>query len=83
MEVIGYPSEKYGKLEGNIAEISSDSTIDAEGNVWFMVKVIIEDATLHGKTEHVRVVNGMIVSVSIIYSESTWLDWILRGFGFQ
>ena len=83
MDVIGYPSEAYGKLEGRITEISSDSTIDTNGNVWFTVKVKIEDTTLSGKAGAVQAVNGMMVSASIVYEESTWLDWILRGLGFQ
>ncbi len=83
MEVAGHPSQTYGKLNGRISEISSDSTVDSNGNVWFVVTVKIDDATLDGKAGSVQVVNGMIVSASIIYNESTWLDWIVKGLGFK
>ena len=81
MEIAGYPSEAYGKLNGVIAEISSDSNVDSNGNVWFTAKVVIDNSVTSGKAGSAHVVNGMIVSASIIYEESTWLDWILKGFG--
>ncbi|MCL2296331.1 MAG: HlyD family secretion protein [Methanomassiliicoccaceae archaeon] len=82
MEVAGYPSATYGKLNGKVTIISSDSTVDSNGNVWFTVTVEAE-ATLNGKAGSVQVVNGMMVSASIIYSESTWLEWFLKGLGFK
>jgi len=83
MEVVGYPSSTYGKAEGRITEIASDSTVDANGNVWFIVKVEIADATLSSKAGQVQIVNGMMVMASMVYEESTWLDWILKGLGFR
>jgi len=81
LEVVGYPSTKFGKLDGKITEISSDSTVDASGNIWFTAIVNIEETMLRGKDGSVQVVNGMMITASIIYEESTWLEWLLKGFG--
>jgi len=83
MDVVGYPSSTYGKLEGKVTSVSSDSTVDSNGNVWFIIKVTIDEAVLKEKSGPVKVDNGMMVSASIIYGESTWLDWLLKGIGFR
>jgi len=82
MEVVGYPSATYGKLEGRITEISSDSSLDSNGNVWFVIVVAIDKTFLNEKTELVQVTNGMMVAASIVYEESSWLNWFLKGLGF-
>ncbi|AIZ57032.1 hypothetical protein Mpt1_c11700 [Candidatus Methanoplasma termitum] len=81
IEVAGYPSEAYGKLNGRITEISSDSNVDSNGNVWFTAYVIVDDTIMIGRAGAVKVVNGMMVSATIIYENSTWLEWILKGLG--
>ena len=83
MDVVGYPSATYGKLKGVITNISSDSNIDSNGNIWFTVEVMIEKTILNEKKESIKVTNGMMVAASIVYEESTWLDWILRGLGIR
>jgi len=83
MDVVGYPSATYGKLEGIITEIGSDSSVDSNGNIWFTVEVTIKKTTLNEKTGSIKVTNGMMVAASIVYEESTWLDWALGRLGFR
>jgi len=83
MDVVGYPSSTYGKLEGQISWVSSDSSVDPNGNAWFTVEVTIDEAVLKTKAGSIHITNGMMVMASIVYEESTWLDWILRGIGFK
>ncbi|MDR1404898.1 MAG: HlyD family secretion protein [Candidatus Methanoplasma sp.] len=83
MDVVGYPSATYGKLEGRVTGIGSDSSIDSNGNVWFTAEVMIDETVLNKKAVSIQVMNGMMVNASIIYEESTWLDWLLRGLGFR
>ena len=73
-----YDFSIHGGLDGNVVHISPDTILDEEGNSFYMVQIETDQAFLGAKEDPLPIIAGMTVSVDILTSEKTILDYILK-----
>ncbi|MBY7788824.1 HlyD family type I secretion periplasmic adaptor subunit, partial [Vibrio fluvialis] len=72
-----YDFTKYGGLEGTLEHISADTSQDADGNSFYLVRVRTQ-ATSLGHDASLPIIPGMTASVDIITGKRTVLDYLLK-----
>ncbi|MGF1910098.1 HlyD family type I secretion periplasmic adaptor subunit [Vibrio kasasachensis] len=72
-----YDFTKYGGLEGTLEHISADTTVDEEGNSFYLVRVRTSETSLN-KDESLPIIPGMTASVDIITGKRTVMDYLLK-----
>ncbi|MBY8221906.1 HlyD family type I secretion periplasmic adaptor subunit [Vibrio fluvialis] len=72
-----YDFTKYGGLEGTLEHISADTSQDADGNSFYLVRVRTQETSL-GHDASLPIIPGMTASVDIITGKRTVLDYLLK-----
>lgn len=81
----GLNQSEYGTLDGKVASIDEDSTVDNKnGNVFFKIKIKPEKTYLRDKKgERVNLTSGMIVETRVKYEKITYASYFLEQIGIQ
>jgi len=75
IEITSYDFSKYGLLEGKLIGIAPDSTIDNQGNTYYLVKIQANDYRFD---ENSPIMMGMIANVNILTSKRSIMHYILK-----
>lgn len=76
---LALPHKEYGELKGTVRKISSDATIDQQGNSFYMVEATIENKPLYdhkGREANLKV--GMVAEASIVTKSKKILFYLLE-----
>ncbi len=68
----------FGGLEAELEQISADSTTDAQGNSFYLVRVRTKKNYLEGKSGKMPIIPGMVTSVDIVTGKKTILSYLLK-----
>lgn len=68
---------RFGKLEGNVTEVSPDTLIDDDGRPFYRVRIELPQDFFEKGAERYALFPGMQVSASIMTGERTVMDYIL------
>lgn len=80
--VDGLLQSEYGCVEAKILSISEDATESKEGAYFKVIVVFDNDILTSDKGKTVEIVNGMSVSMWVIYENATYIEYFLEKFGF-
>jgi multidrug resistance efflux pump len=69
------PDRSGNNMLGHITNIASDSTVDTGGVVYYTIQIALNDHA------GIPIGMGMAVECVIVYSDSTWLDWMKKSMG--
>ena len=68
----------YGGLEGELEQISADSTTDDKGNSFYLVRVRTKKNYLEGKSGPMPIIPGMVTTVDIVTGRKTILSYLMK-----
>jgi len=68
----------FGGLAAELEQISADSTTDAQGNSYYLVRVRTKKNYLEGKAGKMPIIPGMVTSVDIVTGKKTILSYLLK-----
>ncbi|TKB57430.1 HlyD family type I secretion periplasmic adaptor subunit [Ferrimonas aestuarii] len=72
-----YDFTRYGGLSGELEHISADTTVDEEGNSFYLVRIRTERNYL-GDAQSQPIIPGMTASVDIISGQRSILDYLTK-----
>ena len=76
IEIVGLSPSVYGTLSGEVAAIDSDITMNKESSYYNVIITLDQSALTNRKTEEtIRVRNGMLSEVRIIYNQESYFDY--------
>jgi len=68
----------YGGLDGEVANISADTTTDDKDNTFYTIHIKTKQNYLAKDDKKLKIISGMTVSVDILTGKKTVLDYILK-----
>ncbi len=79
VKITAYDFSIYGGLDGEVQQISADSTIDeATNEVFYLVKIKTLTNQLGGNQNNLSIIPGMVASVDILTGKKSVLDYLLK-----
>jgi adhesin transport system membrane fusion protein len=79
VKLTAYDFSIYGGLDGKVAVISSDSTVDeANKETYYVVTVKTQETSLRKGEETLPIIPGMVASVDIMTGKKSVLDYLLK-----
>jgi adhesin transport system membrane fusion protein len=73
-----YDFTVYGGLEAELVHISADSSIDEQGESFYLVRVKTQTNNLAQEGELLPIIPGMIAQVDILTGKKTLLTYLLK-----
>ena len=79
VKITAYDFARYGGLTGKVEHISADTTLDEEGNSFYLIRVRTEASSIKNKKgEEMPIIPGMLTQVDVITGKRTILEYILN-----
>lgn len=79
VKITAYDFTRYGGLTGKVEHISADTTVDDEGNSFYLIRVRTDASSIKNKyNEDMPIIPGMMTNVDVITGKRTILDYILN-----
>ena len=79
VKITAYDFTRYGGLTGKVEHISADTTVDEEGNSFYLIRVRTDASSIKNKyNEDMPIIPGMMTNVDVITGKRTILDYILN-----
>lgn len=78
IKLTAYDYAIYGALDGEVARVGADSTVDERGNVFFLVDVKSSKPFLERNNTKLPIMPGMMAQVDIATGTKTVLSYITK-----
>ncbi|AZQ12247.1 MULTISPECIES: HlyD family type I secretion periplasmic adaptor subunit [Shewanella] len=79
VKVTAYDFTRYGGLKGTVEHISADTTLDEEGNSFYLIRVRTEESSLvKDDGTEMPIIPGMLTSVDVITGQRSILEYLLN-----
>lgn len=75
VEITAYDFSKYGLLNGKLISISPDSFEDRTGNIYYLVKVKVDNNQF---APNLPILPGMIANINILTGKKTIIEYIIK-----
>jgi len=78
VRITAYDYSIHGDLKGKVVNISPDSIIDDNGESFYLVKILTDDASLQSSFKDLSIIPGMTVEAGILTGKKSILDYLLK-----
>ncbi|WP_417698610.1 HlyD family type I secretion periplasmic adaptor subunit [Psychromonas sp.] len=79
VKITAYDFARYGGLTGKVEHISADTTLDEDGNSFYLIRVRTQASSIKNKQgEEMPIIPGMLTQVDVITGKRTILEYILN-----
>ncbi|UUO22310.1 HlyD family type I secretion periplasmic adaptor subunit [Colwellia sp. M166] len=79
VKITAYDFARYGGLTGKVEHISADTTLDEDGNSFYLIRVRTQASSIKNKQgDEMPIIPGMLTQVDVITGERTILEYILN-----
>lgn len=72
-----YPFTRYGTIQGVVEHVSPDATVDEKRGLVFPIRVRLNQGTLKGGGQKMRISAGMATTLEVVIGRRTVIDYIL------
>lgn len=79
VKITAYDFARYGGLTGTVEHISADTTLDEDGNSFYLIRVRTQASSIKNKRgDEMPIIPGMLTQVDVITGKRTILEYILN-----
>mgnify|MGYP000415683859 FL=1 len=79
VKITAYDFARYGGLTGTVEHISADTTLDEDGNSFYLIRVRTQASSIKNKQgDEMPIIPGMLTQVDVITGKRTILEYILN-----
>ena len=79
VKITAYDFARYGGLTGKVEHISADTTLDEDGNSFYLIRVRTQASSIKNKQgDEMPIIPGILTQVDVITGERTILEYILN-----
>lgn len=78
VKVTAYDFSIYGGLKGRVEDISADTIVDEQGEVFYRVRIRTDQSEIEKDGRKLPIIPGMTAQVDVLTGEKTVLDYILK-----